>query len=126
MADCNKPKHDEKKRPDRSSSRNKKDKKIYRKGKIEKAMVAKENKSAWSDSDSDESGSEDSSSSDSEDEVQCLMADDTEEVFDFSNLEFTREDLVTAPNEMVLEYKKLSQSFTELKLKKRVVQQALS
>ncbi|KZV58408.1 hypothetical protein F511_15842 [Dorcoceras hygrometricum] len=78
-------------------------------------MVARENKSAWADSDSDESKSEDSSSSDSEDEVQCLMADDTEEVFDFSNPEFTREDLVTALNEMVLEYKKLSQSFTEFK-----------
>ncbi|KZV55512.1 hypothetical protein F511_33760 [Dorcoceras hygrometricum] len=43
------------------------------------------------------------------------MADDTEEVFDFSNPEFTREDLVTAINEMVLEYKKLSQSFKEFK-----------
>ncbi|KZV16907.1 RNA-dependent RNA polymerase 6-like [Dorcoceras hygrometricum] len=43
------------------------------------------------------------------------MADDTEEVFDFSNPEFTREDLVTALNEMVLEYKKLSQSFKEFK-----------
>ncbi|KZV38178.1 putative pre-mRNA-splicing factor ATP-dependent RNA helicase-like [Dorcoceras hygrometricum] len=45
----------------------------------------------------------------------CLMADDSEEVFDFSNPEFTRENLVTALNEMVLEYKKLSQSFTEFK-----------
>ncbi|KZV38347.1 hypothetical protein F511_21617 [Dorcoceras hygrometricum] len=43
------------------------------------------------------------------------MADDTEEVFDFSNPEFTREDLVTSLNEMVLEYKKLSQSFKEFK-----------
>ncbi|KZV31152.1 hypothetical protein F511_28251 [Dorcoceras hygrometricum] len=43
------------------------------------------------------------------------MADDTEEGFDFSNPEFTREDLVTALNEMVLEYKKLSQSFAEFK-----------
>ncbi|KZV27872.1 hypothetical protein F511_37955 [Dorcoceras hygrometricum] len=60
-------------------------------------------------------GSGASSSSDSEEEVQCLMADDTEEVFDFSNPEFTREDLFTALNEMVLEYKKLSQSFKEFK-----------
>ncbi|KZV35919.1 hypothetical protein F511_34694 [Dorcoceras hygrometricum] len=30
------------------------------------------------------------------------MADDTDEVFNFSNLEFTREDLVTALNDMVL------------------------
>ncbi|KZV42388.1 hypothetical protein F511_23846 [Dorcoceras hygrometricum] len=72
-------------------------------------------KSAWADSDSEESSSGASSSSDSEDEVQCLMADDTEEVFNFSNPEFTREDLVTALNEMVLEHKKLSQSFKEFK-----------
>ncbi|KZV21186.1 hypothetical protein F511_28058 [Dorcoceras hygrometricum] len=51
-------------------------------------------------------------------EVQCLMADDTEEVFDFSNLEFTRKDLVTALNEMVQEYKKLFQSFEEVKAEK--------
>ncbi|KZV58029.1 Phytoalexin-deficient 4-2 protein [Dorcoceras hygrometricum] len=46
------------------------------------------------------------------------MADDTEEVFDFSNLEFTREDLVNALNEMVFEYKNLSQSFDEVKAEK--------
>ncbi|KZV50138.1 spindle pole body component 110-like [Dorcoceras hygrometricum] len=45
------------------------------------------------------------------------MADDTEEVFDFSSPEFTREDLVTALNEMVLEYNKVSQSFEEVKAK---------
>ncbi|KZV32044.1 spindle pole body component 110-like [Dorcoceras hygrometricum] len=78
-------------------------------------MVAEENKSAWADSDSEESRYGTSSSSESEDEVQCLMADDTEEVFDFSSPEFTREDLVTALNEMVLEYKKRSQSFDEVK-----------
>ncbi|KZV41456.1 hypothetical protein F511_36013 [Dorcoceras hygrometricum] len=46
------------------------------------------------------------------------MADDTEEVFHFSNIEFTREDLVNALNEMVFEYKKLSQSFEEVKAEK--------
>ncbi|KZV35336.1 Squalene monooxygenase [Dorcoceras hygrometricum] len=45
------------------------------------------------------------------------MDDDIEEVFDFSSPEFTREDLVTVLNE-VLEYKKLSQSFEEVKAKK--------
>ncbi|KZV56824.1 hypothetical protein F511_25870 [Dorcoceras hygrometricum] len=50
-----------------------------------------------------------------EDEVQCLMAGHTEVVFDFSSPEFTLEDLVTALNEMVLEYKKLSQPFKEVK-----------
>ncbi|KZV29671.1 hypothetical protein F511_08382 [Dorcoceras hygrometricum] len=78
-------------------------------------MVKEENNSAWADSDSEESSSGTSSSSVNEDEVQCLMTDETEEVFDSSSPEFTREDLVTALNEMVLEYKKLSQSFEEVK-----------
>ncbi|KZV34135.1 spindle pole body component 110-like [Dorcoceras hygrometricum] len=42
-------------------------------------MVAEENKSAWVDSDSEEPSFGTSSSSESEDEVQCLMADDTDE-----------------------------------------------
>ncbi|KZV17001.1 spindle pole body component 110-like [Dorcoceras hygrometricum] len=78
-------------------------------------MVVEENNSAWADSDSEESSSGTSSSSESKDEVQCLMADDTDEVFDFSNLEFTREDLFTALNDMVQEYKNHSQSFKEVK-----------
>ncbi|KZV38978.1 hypothetical protein F511_40596 [Dorcoceras hygrometricum] len=75
-------------------------------------MVAKENKSAWADSDSEESSSGTFSSSENEDEVQCLMTDDTEEIFDFSNLKFT------ALNEMVQEYEKLSQLFEEVKAEK--------
>ncbi|KZV32555.1 triacylglycerol lipase [Dorcoceras hygrometricum] len=46
------------------------------------------------------------------------MADETDEVFDFSNLEFTREYLVTTLNDIVQEYKKLSQSFEEVKTKR--------
>ncbi|KZV32047.1 hypothetical protein F511_38524 [Dorcoceras hygrometricum] len=46
------------------------------------------------------------------------MADDTDVVFDFSNMELTREDLVTALNDMVQEYKKLSQLFEEVKAEK--------
>ncbi|KZV19148.1 hypothetical protein F511_10039 [Dorcoceras hygrometricum] len=114
MADCRKPRRDAKKRPDRSANKDKKEKELYRKGRTEKEMVAEENKSAWADSDSEESSSGTSSSSESEDEVQCLMADDTEEVFDFYSPEFTREDIVTALK-MVLEYTKLSQSFEEVK-----------
>ncbi|KZV50536.1 hypothetical protein F511_34215 [Dorcoceras hygrometricum] len=53
-------------------------------------MVAKENKSSWADIDSEESSSGTSSSSESDEEVQFLMANDNDEVFDFSNLEFTR------------------------------------
>ncbi|KZV46567.1 hypothetical protein F511_39311 [Dorcoceras hygrometricum] len=37
------------------------------------------------------------------------------EVFDFSNSEFTREDLINAVNEMVHEYRKISQTFEEIK-----------
>ncbi|KZV46027.1 hypothetical protein F511_27796 [Dorcoceras hygrometricum] len=38
-----------------------------------------------------------------------------EEVLDFSNTEFTREDLINALNEIVHEYRKLSQTFEEVK-----------
>ncbi|KZV27763.1 hypothetical protein F511_32988 [Dorcoceras hygrometricum] len=68
MADCRKPKLDVKKRPDRSTSKDKKEKKLYRKRKNEKVMVAEENKSAWDDSDLEESSSGTSSYSESEDE----------------------------------------------------------
>ncbi|KZV30909.1 hypothetical protein F511_33444 [Dorcoceras hygrometricum] len=45
------------------------------------------------------------------------MANQTteDEVFDFSNTEFTREDLINTLNEMVHEYRKLSQTFEEIK-----------
>ncbi|KZV30856.1 kinesin-1 [Dorcoceras hygrometricum] len=80
-----------------------------------KVLVAEESTKSWANTDS-ESLSSSSSSSDSEhEEVHCLMADQTsdDEVFDFSNVEFTREDLVSALNYMVKEYRKLSQSFEE-------------
>ncbi|KZV23356.1 hypothetical protein F511_43903 [Dorcoceras hygrometricum] len=38
-----------------------------------------------------------------------------DKVFDFSNVEFTREDLVSALNDMVKDYRKLSHSFEEIK-----------
>ncbi|KZV58514.1 hypothetical protein F511_23988 [Dorcoceras hygrometricum] len=50
------------------------------------------------------------------------MADQTTteaEVFDFSNSEFTCEDLINALNEMVYEYRKLSQIFEEIKAKNK-------
>ncbi|KZV27858.1 hypothetical protein F511_38256 [Dorcoceras hygrometricum] len=45
------------------------------------------------------------------------MANQTivDEVCDFSNSEFTREDLINALNELVLEYPKLSKTFEEIK-----------
>ncbi|KZV33436.1 hypothetical protein F511_39702 [Dorcoceras hygrometricum] len=91
IANCRKPKKDEKKQLD-CSSKDKKGEDILR---------------------SPAQGR--SSSSESEDEVQCLMPDDTDEVFDFSNLQVTCEDLVTTLKDMVHEYKKLSQSFEEVK-----------
>ncbi|KZV38410.1 hypothetical protein F511_22909 [Dorcoceras hygrometricum] len=96
IVDSRKPKQDAKKQPERSRP----DKKFHRKKRSEKSMVAEENKSSWADTDSEKSSSGTSSSSDSENEVRCLMADDTDEVFNFSNTEFTREDLVTALNDM--------------------------
>ncbi|KZV33429.1 hypothetical protein F511_39779 [Dorcoceras hygrometricum] len=94
-------------RPDRRPNR-KNDRKV---------LMAEESTKSWADTDS-ESSSNCSSSSDSEqEEVHCLMADQTsdDEVFDFSNIEFTREDLVSALNDMIKEYRKLSHSFEEAK-----------
>ncbi|KZV33326.1 hypothetical protein F511_41498 [Dorcoceras hygrometricum] len=42
-----------------------------------------------------------------------------DEVFDFSNTEFTREDLINALSEMVHEYRKLSQKFEEIKVENK-------
>ncbi|KZV15624.1 hypothetical protein F511_31616 [Dorcoceras hygrometricum] len=82
-----------------------------------KVLVAEESTKSWADSDSESSSSRSSSSDSEREEVHCLMADqmDDDEVFDFSNAEFTRDDLVTALNDMVKEYRKLSRSFEEVK-----------
>ncbi|KZV19061.1 hypothetical protein F511_13977 [Dorcoceras hygrometricum] len=102
-ADCNRPKKEDRskrdeKKDDRSKDRSKErrmstrsDKRTNRKN-DRKVLVAEESNKNWVDSDSDSTSS--SSSSDSEpEEVHCLMADQTtteDEVFDFSNSEFTR------------------------------------
>ncbi|KZV35758.1 hypothetical protein F511_36007 [Dorcoceras hygrometricum] len=72
---------------------------------------------SWADSDSDSSSSSSSSSDSEQEEVHCFMADQTDddEVFDFSNVEFTHDDLVIALDDMVKEYRKLSHSFEEAK-----------
>ncbi|KZV15831.1 microtubule-associated protein 70-4 [Dorcoceras hygrometricum] len=80
-----------------------------------KNMRREESKNNWADSDLETSSS--SSSSEREQEVvHFLMANQTtdDEVFDLSNTEFTREDLIIALNEMVHEYRKLSQTFEEI------------
>ncbi|KZV55597.1 hypothetical protein F511_25488 [Dorcoceras hygrometricum] len=80
-------------------------------------LVAEENNKNWADSDSDTTSSSSSSSDSEQEEVYCLMTNQTsdDEVFDFSNVEFTREDLISALNDMVHEYRKLSQTFEEVK-----------
>ncbi|KZV51656.1 hypothetical protein F511_29072 [Dorcoceras hygrometricum] len=82
-----------------------------------KVLVAEESTKSWADSDSDSSSSSSSSSDSEQEEFHCFMADQTDddEVFDFSNVEFTRDDLVVALNDMVKEYRKLSHSFEEAK-----------
>ncbi|KZV41867.1 hypothetical protein F511_16811 [Dorcoceras hygrometricum] len=82
-----------------------------------KVLVAEESTKSWADSDSESSSSSSSSSDSEQEEVHCFMADQTsdDEVFDFSNIEFTREDLVQALNDMVHEYKTLSHTFEEIK-----------
>ncbi|KZV20838.1 hypothetical protein F511_42058 [Dorcoceras hygrometricum] len=51
------------------------------------------------------------------------MANQTsdDEVFDFSNVEFTREDLISALNDMVQEYRKLSHTFEEIKAENKIL-----
>ncbi|KZV28149.1 hypothetical protein F511_27626 [Dorcoceras hygrometricum] len=82
-----------------------------------KVLVAEESTKSWADSDSESSSSSSSSCDSEQEEVHCLMANQTsdDEVFDFSNVEFTREDLVQALNDMVHEYKTLSHTFEEIK-----------
>ncbi|KZV27051.1 hypothetical protein F511_37558 [Dorcoceras hygrometricum] len=77
----------------------------------------KESNKSWADSDSDSTSSSSSSNDSEQEEIHCLMANQTseDEVFDFSNTEFTREDLINTLNEMVHEYRKISQTFEEVK-----------
>ncbi|KZV30242.1 delphilin-like [Dorcoceras hygrometricum] len=85
-----------------------------------KVLVAEESTKSWADSDSDSSSSSSSSSDSEQEEVHCFMADHAsdDEVFDFANTEFTREDIVQALNDMVHEYKTLYHTFEEIKARK--------
>ncbi|KZV20392.1 hypothetical protein F511_31418 [Dorcoceras hygrometricum] len=69
-----------------------------------KVLVADESTKSWADTDSESSSSSSSSSDSEQEEVHCLMADQTsdDEVFDFSNVEFTREDLFAEPSAVEL------------------------
>ncbi|KZV17106.1 hypothetical protein F511_18447 [Dorcoceras hygrometricum] len=88
-----------------------------------KVLVAEESTKSWADTDSESSSSSSSSSDSEQEEVHCLMADQTsdDEVFDFSNVEFTREDLISALNDIVKEYRKLSHSFEEIKVENKIL-----
>ncbi|XP_073282378.1 uncharacterized protein [Primulina huaijiensis] len=81
-----------------------------------------ESKSKWVETDSDESELESPiSSSEDEEEAKCLMADDaelesaSEQVFDFSSTDFTREELISTLHDMVNEYHKLARSFEKVR-----------
>ncbi|KZV27483.1 hypothetical protein F511_17697 [Dorcoceras hygrometricum] len=82
-----------------------------------KVLMAEESTKSWADSESETSSTSSSSSDSEQEEVHCFMANQTDddEVFDFANSEFTREDLVQALNDMVHEYKTLSHTFKEIK-----------
>ncbi|KZV38422.1 hypothetical protein F511_42479 [Dorcoceras hygrometricum] len=104
---------------ERSSDRKMKtnNNKIFSRKHDRKVLVAEESTKSWADSDSDSTSSSSYSSESEQEEVHCFMADQTDEdeVFDFSNVEFTRDYLVIALNDMVKEYRKLSHSFEEAK-----------
>ncbi|KZV57205.1 hypothetical protein F511_40840 [Dorcoceras hygrometricum] len=127
-ADCNRPKKEDRfkrdeKKDDRSKERSKDRRMRTRADKRpnrnndHKVLVAEESNKNWADIDTDSSSSISSSSDSEQEEVHCLMANQTseDEVFDFSNTEFTREDLFTTLIKMVHEYRKLSQTFEEVK-----------
>ncbi|KZV50698.1 hypothetical protein F511_25567 [Dorcoceras hygrometricum] len=104
------PPNDPKKRdPDPNSSR-----KTFKNNHDSKVLDAEESNHKWTNSNSEQSTSSSSSESEQE-EVHCLMADYNDEIFDFSNVEFTQEDLVSALNEMVHEYKSLEAEISKLK-----------
>ncbi|KZV28596.1 hypothetical protein F511_13644 [Dorcoceras hygrometricum] len=137
-ADCNRPKkedrykRDEKKedryrrdeKTDERSKERSKDRRMRTRGdkrpsrkNDRKVLVVEEINRNWANTDSYSSSSSSSSSDSEQEEVHCLMADQTldDEVFDISNIEFTREDLVSALNDMVKEYRKISHTFEEVK-----------
>ncbi|KZV30819.1 hypothetical protein F511_34161 [Dorcoceras hygrometricum] len=136
-ADCNRPKKEDRyKRDDKNDDRTKErskdrskdrrmrtrtDKRPNRKN-DRKVLVAEESNKNWADTDSDSTSSSSSSSDSEQEDVHCLMANQTseDEVFEFSNVEFTREDLMSALNDMVQEYRKLSHTFEEIKAETKV------
>ncbi|KZV29403.1 hypothetical protein F511_18521 [Dorcoceras hygrometricum] len=60
----------------------KRQQRTFKKKNGHKALIAEESDNKWVESDSDESTSRSSSRESEEDEIQCLMADDSDEAFD--------------------------------------------
>ncbi|XP_075504538.1 uncharacterized protein LOC142541977 [Primulina tabacum] len=128
IAECNRPRKDEKKSSDR---RRVKENKRFSKKKSQRVLVAEEDKGKWAESDSEKSIFEEYSSESEDEKVECLMAIEDQEstdenVFDFNSDEFTREDLVTALHDMVNEFKRLSQQFNEVKTEKQNLENKLT
>ncbi|XP_073019403.1 uncharacterized protein [Primulina eburnea] len=128
IAQCNKPKKDEKKQENRRRFKN--DKKFIKK-KNQKVLVAEEDKGKWAETESEKSSSEESSSESEDERVECLLAKEDQEatdemVFDFNSEEFTREDLVTALHDMVNEFKGLYMKFNEADAEKKDLKNKLT
>lgn len=88
-------------------------KKSFRKIRKQKVLVVEESKSKWTESESEVSSSNGSSSESDEKSFQCLMANGdlkikNDEVFNFTSNEFTRNDLIIALSEIVMEFKGLA------------------
>ncbi|XP_073136954.1 uncharacterized protein [Henckelia pumila] len=122
IADCTKPKKDEKRTSYKKIFRE--ERKRFRRKKEQKALLAYESNNKWAGSDSTSSDLETSSSESEDDAVKCLMANDSEfsdegEVLDFTFDEFSKEDLINAINEMVNEYRILSHKFDEVRTNRK-------
>ncbi|XP_073119887.1 uncharacterized protein [Henckelia pumila] len=122
IADCTKPKNEEKKQH-YEKKKGKEGIRTFRKKKEQRVLVADEGKSKWAETESDSSDTDSSSEESDEEQVQCLMAnsqheEDNTEIFDFNSSDFAQEELIQALNDMVTEYKNLSTSFEEEKTEK--------
>ncbi|KZV55905.1 hypothetical protein F511_22772 [Dorcoceras hygrometricum] len=84
-------------------------------------MFFQRKKIKWDDTDSDEFRSSGSSSDSEHEEVHCLMSNNLndDEVFDCVSTRFTQDDIISVI--MVMEYKKLSQAFHEIKADNKIL-----
>ena len=83
------------------------------KPKKQKVLFAAKNLSSW-----DETDSEDEQTT-----IKCLLANNVEEDFDFGSEQFSKEELTEALNDMVIEYKKLSERLLEVQAENLTLKQ---